>query len=209
MTWVVFLLIIFAIVLFSLRRQKQVAWSDKLRRNSSTDKRQQNETSAPDYVTQQVRNDYLMAMRWLRESAFHDWSDQWNAAPAFLEGYHLHRHLKILQHYRQTGFPHYRDVVHADHRVEVRHFADDGERCLVVDHQTHRMIATFDYWSFEPCISQALADAALVYQMVYDKGSRRWKIEQFIQELPHGWREGYSRRIKLYSSLPPTNGRDH
>lgn len=208
MTWVVFLLIIFVVLLFTLRRQKQVIWSDKLRRASISLQRPI-EITAPDYVVQQVRNDYLMAMRWLKESAFHDWSDQWYAAPAFLEGYHLQRHLKILSHYRQVGFPPYRDILHANHALEVRQFADDGERCLVVDHQTHRSIATFDYWSFEPCLSQALEDAALVYQMVYDRGSHRWKIEQFIQELPHGWRDGYSRRVKLYSSLPPTDGRDH
>lgn len=208
MTWVVFLILIFAVLLYSLRGQKQVAWSDRLRWVGS-DVRRQMEITAPDYVMQQVRNDYLMTMRWLRESAFHDWSDQWYAAPAYLEGYHLQRHLKILNHHRQSGFPQYRDVLHADHAVEVRHFADDGERCLVIDHQTHRIIATFDYWTFEPCVTQSLDDAALVYQMVYDRNSRRWKLEQFIQELPCGWRDGYSRRVKLYSSLPPTDGRDH
>lgn len=205
MVWAI-LIVIMTLILFlaTLNGQKQVTWSDKLyRMNAGVSHKA--EWMAPEFVIQQVRNDYLMAMRWLRECAFLDWSSQWNAAPAFLAGFQLERHQNILK----LPAPRFRDVLRADHEVEVRHFSGDGERCLVIDRQTNRSIATYDYWTFEPCLVQALDDAALVYQMVYDKTARRWKIEQFVQELPRGWHGGQSRRVQLYSTLPPTNGRDH
>lgn len=209
MTWAVLFAIVAIIVfLVAFSGQKQVAWSDKLRRlNAGVS--YQAEWMAPEYVIQQVRNDYLMAARWLRECSLQTWAEQWNAAANFLDGAQLQRHHAILNSYRIGRPPRYRDILIADHNVTVRHFSENGERCLVIDQQTQRTVISLDYHSYEPFITQALEDAVLVYQMRYDKETRRWKIEQFIQTLPRGWRADASGRVKLYASLPPTNGRDH
>jgi hypothetical protein len=208
MTWAVLIVALIVLTLLALSGSAKVAWADKMRRLQPGTQRT-GEWMAPGYVVQQVRNDYLMGIRWLRESALGSWAAQWEEAPMFFTGTQLQRHQKILSRYK-IGPPRYIDMLDARHFVDVRHFSDDGEHCLVIDRQTERRITTFDYWTREPRLTQALDDSALVYQMRYDKQSRRWKIETFIQELPFGWSaEGDLRRVKVHTTLPPTSGRDH
>lgn len=209
MMWVVLGIVLILLILatISYTGVKQVAWADKMQRLNTGSKA---EWIAPEYVLQQVRNDYLMAVRWMRESAFHSSASQLNAAPYHLTGQSLLRYQKILAHYRTIGTPRYLDVMQADHYVEVRQFSENGERCHLIDRQTHRSIITYDYWSHTQYLTQAVEDAALVYTMVYDKHSRRWKIDSFVQQLPLGWRAATgknARRIKLLSAIKPVSGR--
>lgn len=210
MVWALLLITLLIIILTLFIGYKRTAWSDKL--HTTQQNTPNAEWSAPDYVHQQVRNDYLMATRWMKECAFIVWTEQWAGAPYYFAGLHLHRHQKILTKQRAGQRPPYRDVLDADHFVEVRHFSSDGERCLVIDHQTERSIVTYHYTTLKPCMRQSLDDAAVIYQMVYDRSASRWKIEQFVQELPSALRTGRTnnhKRVKVLAELPPTTGRDH
>ncbi|MDX1993783.1 MAG: hypothetical protein SF029_15450, partial [bacterium] len=101
-------------------------------------------------------------------------------------------------------------ILRCIHQVEVRHFSEDGERCLVIDRQTSRRMATYDYLNRSRVTTQDLGDGTVVYEMVYDKQGQRWKVNAFIQELPLGWESASKRkRIRLHSVLPPTIGRDN
>lgn len=210
MFWTLLLLTLLIIVLTLFIGHKRTAWSDKLQKTQHSTSRL--EWNAPDYVHQQVRNDYLMATRWMKECAFAGWTEQWAGAPYYYAGLHLLRHQRILTRQRAGQEPLYRDMLDAEHFVEVRHFSSDGERCLVIDHQTERSIITYHHDTLKLCMRQTLSDAAVIYQMVYDRRASRWKIEQFIQELPSALRTGRmnnNKRVKLLAELPPTTGRDH
>jgi hypothetical protein len=206
MTWALLVILLLIILLISFAGQKHIAWSEKLQRIHKNTPRE--EWAAPEYVIQQVRNDYLMAVRWMRECALATWAEQWAAAPYYFAGLHLHRHQKILARHRAGELPRYRDVLKAEHFVEVRFFSSDGERCLVLDHQTERSIITYDYHTLQSGIHQALPDATVVYQLAYDTTACRWKIEEYIQELPFSLRASRP-RIKVTAALPTTAGRDH
>jgi hypothetical protein len=210
MIWSLLLLTLLIVALTMLIGHKRTAWSDKLQRTRQDTP--QAEWNAPDYVHQQVRNDYLMATRWMRDCAFSSWTEQWAGAPYYFAGLHLHRHQKILTKQRAGQETPYRDLMDAEHFIEVRHFSSDGERCLVIDHQTERTITTYHHTTCKPWMRQALDDAAVIYQMVYDRSTSRWKIEQFVQELPSALRTGRmtnQKRVKVLAELPPTLGRDH
>jgi hypothetical protein len=210
MIWSMLLITLLIVALTLLIGHKRTAWSDKLQRTHQDTP--QAEWNAPDYVHQQVRNDYLMATRWMRDCAFSSWTEQWAGAPYYFAGLHLQRHQKILTKQRSGQESRFRDVMDAEHFVEVRHFSSDGERCLVIDHQTERSMATYHHATLQPCMRQALDDAAVIYQMVYDRSASRWKIDQFVQELPSALRTGRMtnyKRVKVLAELPPTTGRDH
>ncbi len=209
MTWAILLAFVVVGGLVSVSGRKQVAWIDRLRRvNAGV--RSKGEWMAPEDITQTVEEHYLTSMDWLHNSMLDDWSSQWDKAPYFLAGQFLRRHQEILKRYRMGTSPRYAGIMRCTHRVEVRHFSDDGERCLVVDYQSTRRIATYDIERGNRVMTQDLGDGAVVHQMVYDKQSKRWKIDAFIQELPVGWQaNNREQKIKLLSALPPANGRDH
>ena len=97
----------------------------------------------------------------------------------------------------------------ARHHLQVRHFSADGCRCIVVDCQTERRLESRQLIDRGWTLAQDLGDGALVFQMCYDTSARRWKIEQFIQELPAGWlNRADVGRVRLLSQLPTTIGRD-
>lgn len=56
----------------------------------------------------------------------------------------------------------------------------------MVDCQTERRLESRQLIDRGWTLAQDLGDGALVFQMCYDTSARRWKIEQFIQELPAG-----------------------
>jgi hypothetical protein len=166
------------------------------------------EWMAPDEVVQQVKRNYLDAVNWLHDSMFGSWSQQWSGASGYLSGAQLKRHQQILLRSRGARMPQIAGIIRCDHVLEVRHFGENGDQCLIVDYQTGRRMATYNRETQERVHTQDLGDGVLVYKMKYDDNARRWKIEQFIQELPAGW--GQARRgIKELSKLPPTStGRD-
>ena len=208
MTWAILLAFLFVGGIVSVSGKKQVPWADKLYRvNAGV--RSKGEWLAPEDIQNDVRADYLAAQGWLQDSLLADWSYQWSAAPNFLSGAVLRRHQEILKHYRMKRSPRYTGILRCTHRVEVRHFSEDGERCLVVDHQTTRRIATYDMVEHVRVMTQDMGDGTVVYEMAYDKMLKRWKLETYIQELPMGWSStGSNQQIQLLSALPPANGRD-
>ncbi|GAB4518636.1 MAG: hypothetical protein OHK0046_26510 [Anaerolineae bacterium] len=208
MTWAILLAIIIVVGILSLSGRQQVPWAGKLFRKNAGARRA--EWMAPEDVVQMVLNHYTETMRWLPESMLRDWSSQWADAPHHFSGQALKRHQEILKQYRLGRAPRCVGVLRCDHHPEVRHFSDDGERCLVIDKQAARRMATYDYWTHVRLNTQDLGDAAIVYEMMYDKQDRRWKIDRFIQELPVGWRSGKaSQHLRLLTALPPTIGRDN
>ncbi len=168
------------------------------------------EWMAPDEVVKQVRQDYLAAARWLQDHMLSSWQAQAKDASMVFSGAYLKRFQAILTHYRAAGFPRGIGVLRADHEVTVRQFSEDGERCLVVDQQAQRRMATYDARRHERIATQDLGDCAVVFQMRYDPVMERWKIDEFIQELPLGWgRHRAARRIRELSRMPTEIGRDH
>ncbi|MFN8376728.1 MAG: hypothetical protein U0694_28125 [Anaerolineae bacterium] len=201
---VVFATVIAAMILSSTR---QAPWEKRLHRVHAGVAGKA-EWMAPENVVEDVNRDYLAAMRWLQESVLGQWGQQWSAAPAFLSGAYLRRYQAILMDYRARGVPRCLGVLRADHHIDVRHFTEDGKRCLVVDYQVGRRMATYHSRTLTRLHTQDLGDTTVVYQMAYDAESRRWKIENFVQELPLGW-GSRARHIRLLSALPETVGRDN
>lgn len=168
------------------------------------------EWMAPDEVVEGVRGDYLAAMRWLQEHGLAPWQYRWRVAPTYLSGPYLRRFQAILTQQDRKGAPAVAGVLRADHQLTVRHFSEDGETCLVVDQQTQRRMATYDRRTQDRVTTQDLGDGALVFRMRYDGVERRWKIDDFVQELPQGWgQHATTRRIRELPALPTVLGRDH
>jgi hypothetical protein len=111
--------------------------------------------------------------------------------------------------YRSRGLPRCYGVLRADHLVQVRQFSDDGERCLVIDRQMQRRMATYNTRTRSRVSTQDLGSGAVLYAMVYVAKERRWKIDSLIQELPIGWGSHHTQpRIQEHASLPEAIGRD-
>ncbi|NWG15598.1 MAG: hypothetical protein HXY41_03105 [Chloroflexi bacterium] len=159
---------------------------------------------APEEVVAQVCAHYLEIVQWMQERMIKG-SPRCPGDEAFyLAGAYL-KHARIL--YSQGRFA---GVLRADHQVQVRYFSEDGRRCLVIDHQTQRRMATYDRRAGVRLHTQDLGDGMMIFQMVYDSNLHRWKLEAFIQELPPGW--GYSTtpgRVLLSLHLPDAGGRDN
>jgi hypothetical protein len=166
------------------------------------------EWMASDAVIKQIESDYLQTFDWLHESLVSERLGSPGQAAGFLTGHALKRYQMLVVHYQrqQVKGSRFIGVLRADHHVEVRHFSEDGSRCLVIDRQTNRRMATYDRQAQVRLHTQDLGDGAVVYRMVYDDVIRRWKLEAFVQELPAGWG---SRRVRLLTSLPTAIGRDH
>jgi hypothetical protein len=192
----------------ALNGKNRVPWSDKLRRIRA-DVPNQAEWMAPDSVVEQARQDYLAALDWLHDSALRSWSQQRQDAPQFLTETFLKQHQATLRREENARAPRCVAVLRADHQVMARRFSEDGERCLIIDQQLHRRMATYDYDARTRIHTQDLGACAVVVEMVYDKQSQRWKIAAFIQRLPMGWGNprvnGY---IDLLVDLPTGVGRD-
>jgi hypothetical protein len=206
---VAFILIFMLVIFLMFSDQKEVSWADKLQRLSSGTSHA--EWTAPEYVLQQVRNDYLMAVRWQRDSVFQPVEVQLHAASSYFTGEHLQQYQQILGYHRRKNPMQFIEVFQAQHTVQVRHFTNKGESCLLVDRQTERMIITKDLTHDAPPLQQSLPDAMVVYQMKYERSQRRWKIERYIQEIPGAlWPpSGKSLKIKVETALPHFSGRDN
>lgn len=165
---------------------------------------------APNPVLERVRDDYLEAMDWLHNCMTLDRAQRWVVAPIYLEGGYLKRFQRIINYYQSTGQTQTYGVLRATHEVNVRYFSENGERCLVVDTQAQRRMATYDLETGERLHTQDLGECTCVYQMVYSSGGNRWKIESFIQELPTGWNQlSGGSRVQLLTHLSESAGRDN
>ena len=208
MIWALMLVMLVVLITMSLNGKNRVPWSDKLRRvRAGVPNRA--EWMAPDRVVEQVRYDYLAALDWQHDSALHGWSHQRKYAALFFTEKYLKQHHATIHHYQAARAPRCVAVLRADHQIMVRHFSEDGERCLIIDQQLHRRMATYDYDTRTRLHTQDLGACAVVLQMVYDKQSQRWKIAEFVQRLPLGWgNPRVNRRIDLLADLPTSSGRD-
>ncbi len=209
MTWALLLVIGVFVVIMSLNGRGQVPWGNKMRRIHAGVARKA-EWMAPDEVVAQVRSDYLSASRWQQDNMLSGWQPQWSTAPLYLSGPFLKRFQTILMQHRSARGPRVVGVLRADHHISIRCFSEDGEHCLVVDEQSQRRMATYDVRTQSRVLTQDLGDGAVVYGMAYDSVDRRWKISEFVQELPVGWaRLRSSSRIRELSAIPTTVGRDN
>jgi len=191
--------------------EKRVAWAGRLRRvNPGSPTRA--EWLGPDDVVECVRADYKQALRWLQDVALQEADAQLEQAADYLTGEMLKTHTERLKRYHM-----YREkpllfegVLRADHLVDVRHFSADGEKCLVIDVQIERRMATYALQSGERVGTQHMEDATLVYQMAYDREAERWKISAFVQVLPSAWRKpGAAERVRIQPEIHTTAGRDY
>lgn len=196
----------FIIAVVSLQNSEQIPWMGKLRRIRAGAAHKA-EWMAPDEVVQQVQADYLAAARWLQDSLLLPPSQQAARASFYLDGPYL-RHCQTLFRQHAADQPRLVGIMRADHQARVRHFSEDGRRCLVIDSQTQRRMATYDCRRHTRLHTQDLGDGAVVYQMLYDGRAKRWKIEAFVQELPAGW-DKTPQRVRLSFILPAAAGRDH
>jgi hypothetical protein len=209
MTWMILIALVMMLLLLSFVGQWPVSWAKNMKRINAGS-RDQAEWMAPEMVIDQVRDAYLKAMAWLPESQMLSWSEQWSKAPGHFSGEYLKAHQKILKHQSANHPQKYVGILRCVHDVTVRNFSEDGERCLVIDHQTERRMATYNTRSQERMNTQDLGEGTLVYQMAYDKHAKCWKIDRFIQQLPVGWQsKGKSPRMLVRTTLPPVTGRDH
>jgi hypothetical protein len=209
MTWSILLAFLIVLAIMSVTGRQQVAWSAKMQRVNAGSARRA-EWMAPEVIVKQVEKDYVTAMRWLPESMTQSWSTQWTGAPYYFSGLYLKRHQEILKHYRVGRTMRYVGIMRCVHDVTVRHFSDDGERCLVIDHQTDRRMATYSLETGERLNTQDLGAGSFVYEMAYDKHAKRWKVDRYIQQLPLGWNNRKkSTRMRVLPALPPTIGRDN
>jgi hypothetical protein len=183
---------------------RDVPWANHLERlNPGAGK--QAEWMAPPGVVRGVKRDYLAAQAWLAEAAC-DWGMLALELERYASGTHYKRQLAALSLLVDTRGPRVASVQRAKHTLAVRHFSADGLRCLVVDRQTERSLSTLHYWSGRLIHRQRLPAAALVWQMTYDRGARRWKMERLVQTLPA---PSGAVRVKLAGELPSAAGRDY
>jgi len=208
MTWAILLALIAIAIIMAMHSRGQVPWLTKMRRVRAGVARKA-EWMAPDDVVDKVRADYLTAMRWLGDNVLSSWQQQWMLAPYYMSGLYLKRFQTLVTQYRSGRMPRAIGVLRADHQVAIRSFSEDGEHCLVVDRQTLRRMATYDSRTHARIMTQDLGDGAVVYQMRYDAADGRWKLDEFVQELPAGWgTHGAGARIRELAALPTLIGRD-
>jgi hypothetical protein len=202
-------LIIAIIAVIVLRQRTRMTWPVALRRLHAgvNDKA---EWMASDDVVQRVEADYLAAQRWMSEALLAGYVRFVNEAPAYFVGSYLKREQHNADVQMRGPGPRLIGILRAHHHIHVRHFSDDGLSCYVVDQQTERRMATYDYWELRRLHTQDLGEGAYVYRMVYDRTADRWKIEELIQQLPMGWcaQAVSNPAIRLEQSLPIASGRD-
>jgi hypothetical protein len=165
------------------------------------------EWMAEDRVVDAVITDYLDAHHWMAEALFSGYVRFLHEAPLYLSGTFLKQQHDSVKTKIQQRSPRLIGVLRAHHHVRVRHFAEDGLSCLVIDSQSEQRMATYDYWEHQRLHTQDLGERTYVYRMVYDAKACRWKIEAFIQQLPMGW-DASTSAIRLEDHLPEVSGRD-
>lgn len=184
-------IILLGLLIVAFSGTKHVAWADKMRRMSDLFGNR-TEWTAPDYVRQQVRADYLEAFYQLTHAPTLTRED----AARFLSGTMLLFFREVMLYYRTD--PRFFETLRADHYVMVRGFSADGERCLLFDRQTNRKVTLLRVKDLKPWFTQAIDDAVYVYRMVYDRSLRRWKIESFLYQIPLS--VGNDKHLFLYPS---------
>lgn len=165
---------------------------------------------APRETLARVEADYLAAQQWALETLLTDHLTYLRELPRYFCGKALTEQIRSIAGTLQRPGPRLVGALRAHHQIQVRRFSEDGLSCCLLDHQSERRMATYDYWTKRRLHTQDLGQGVYVYLMVYDQASARWKIAQLIQQLPNGW-EGGGRTgipIRLTDELPVAAGRD-
>lgn len=204
MVWALVFVLLVVVMAAALNNSESIPWVRQLRRLHAGAARKA-EWMAPEEVVAQVRAHYLETLQWMQSLEMLESPRQPGDDACYLDGACLKRFRALCG----QGQARFAGVLRADHQVQVRYFSEDGRRCLVIDRQTQRRMATYDRRTGVRLHTQDLGDGAVVYQMVYDGRARRWKIETFIQELPSGLeRSKAPGRVLMSFHLPAASGRD-
>lgn len=165
---------------------------------------------ASEAIIKQVHRHYLETMHWLPESVFHSWSQQWVGTTIYLSGEYQSQHQNILNNYRENP-PRYVGIMRCVHRLDVHPFADNADRCLLIDYQNSRRMATYQLQDRERITTQDLGSGVVVCEMVFDRAADRWKLDRFVQELPPGWwkQARKTHQVRIVPALPRIQGRNN
>ena len=159
---------------------------------------------------ERVQADYLAAHQWALETLLRSYSVYLRELPRYFTGAALAEQVRVVAGTLQRPGPRFVGVLRAHHQLQVRRFSEDGLSCCLLDHQSERRMATYDYWTKRRLHTQDLGSGVYVYLMAYDPISARWKIARLIQQLPADWESGGRARIpiRLTHDLPVAAGRD-
>ena len=185
----------------------QVPWSGEMRRVRAGEARRA-EWMAPDQVVHEVRQNFLEAVTWWHEGGLPVFEPQWSSPQYFLSSDALRSHVEMFAQYQTDPLRKFAAVLRMHHQVLVRRFSKDGRRCLVVDYQSERRMATYDVRKQARLHTQDLGSGVVVYRMAYHARDQRWKIEALVQELPAAWGKRSTPRIEEVQFMPPAQGRD-
>lgn len=210
MVWLIVFFIIIGIIigLNFFSRSDVVPWLDKMRRVKIGEGRP--EWLVPESVMHTVIQHYQEYIEFAQQNLLKGWVGYTRALTTYMHGEMLTAQLKILDARLHQDDLRLIDILRASHRVHVRNFNNDGLTCLLVDYQTERRLATYHYWTQRRVHTQHLEDAILIYQMQFDSANERWKLANFIQELPpHHYQQTVEGSLDtLENNLPPFLGRD-
>lgn len=199
------------IAVLVLRRRPRLSWPDKLRRLHAGVARHA-EWMAPDEVVRTVEQDYHDTQAWMAKAVLGGYVSFIKEAPIYFSGNYLKRQERAAAIYLETAGrgPRFTGRLETKSAIRVRCFASDGLSCILIDHQTERRMFTYEYWDKLLLLTQKLEGGALVYRMVYDPMAGRWKIDEFIQQLPLGWENKAmsDAPFPLDETLPVSFGRD-
>lgn len=186
----------------------QVPWGGEMRRVLAGKTARRAEWMAPDQVVHEVRQNFLEGITWLHESVLPAFDSRRVSPQLFLTGAALRQYEHLSGQYRDSARLQFAGVLRMHHQVSVRRFSKDGRRCLAVDCQTERRMATYDVRQQMRLHTQDLGSGVVIYRMAYHIRDQRWKIEALVQELPSVWGKRSSPRLEEIQYMPPAGGRD-
>ena len=211
MGWIAIAVVLIAIlvVVGITSRSEVVPWLNQMRRVKQKGAFHA-EWIAPEEIMDTVVQHYMEYIEFAQETLLSGWTRYYHDMTNYLSGEYLRLQKQNLDARLRKDDLRIIDILRADHEVRVRDFSDDGLRCLLLDYQQERRLATYHYWSKRRIHTQHLDDVICIYRMRFDQINRRWKIADYIQELPaHYYIQALQGPIDtLDNALPPILGRD-
>ncbi len=211
MGWIIVavVLIVILVVVGMTTRSDVVPWLNHMRRVKQKGAFHP-EWIAPEDIMQTVVEHYMQYIEFAQETLMSGWTKYYHGLSNYLSGDYLRLQTDNIDARLRKDDLRLIDILRANHEVRVRDFGNDGLSCLLLDFQTERRLATYHYWSKRRIHTQHLDDVICVYRMHFDQLNQRWKIADYIQELPsHYYIQALQGPIDtLDNALPPILGRD-